>query len=435
MNTSASNADLVHQISREMATTHAPVVAFIIITTVVGFIGNLMVFYFYGFKSRKSINTLFITNLAAYDVLSCLISLPAELMDIILYYEYNNIAACKLLTFAAFVLTVGSILTLLDIAVDRFQNICRPLSTQISEKKAKLLCFIIPILSVFLSSPILFIYQLNDVHVPNEHGLDLTGHDCASSSEEKYKGYIWAYSGLQLLVIVVSSVVLITMYSIIGRNLFTHIKNIRKRSNLRNTETFSIETSDSEIPSTLATTDIRNSVGNILDSNSGNVRETTNETTYTFNEKSDRERPPANGNGHLVATSKRNRLKVAETNLDQLKRETLASSCNTLGSPAVKKRTKRSGLKREHIKLTIVMIIVTGVFICSFIPYLGLTIWKITQSEHEAEVLKGDKLVAYKFGKKSFLLNSALNPWIYGIFNSQFRNFFFIKPFRKVCRR
>ncbi|KAH3818134.1 hypothetical protein DPMN_119730 [Dreissena polymorpha] len=101
---------------------------------------------------------------------------------------------------------------------------------------------------------------------------------------------------------------------------------------------------------------------------------------------------------------------------------------NDRHTTASKKSTnaqKESGIDSEAVKITVVMVIVYIVFIVSLLPYLSLIIWRVFKRKHELEFLSGAGLVLFKIGSRSFLLNSCLNPWIYGIFNSNFRHFFF----------
>ena len=85
-----------------------------------------------------------------------------------------------------------------------------------------------------------------------------------------------------------------------------------------------------------------------------------------------------------------------------------------------KPEQKTPQVDAETLRITIVMILVTVLFIASFLPYLSLTVWRAAKGMHEALFLSGAGLVAFKIGSRSFLLNSSLNPWIYGIFNSKF---------------
>ncbi|KAL4217739.1 hypothetical protein ACF0H5_022479 [Mactra antiquata] len=82
-------------------------------------------------------------------------------------------------------------------------------------------------------------------------------------------------------------------------------------------------------------------------------------------------------------------------------------------------------LDLNTVKYTFIMIVITIVFVMSFLPYLALVIWRHYQDEHEMYTLTDTELVLFQIGVRSIFLNSALNPLIYGGFNSKFRTFFY----------
>ena len=80
----------------------------------------------------------------------------------------------------------------------------------------------------------------------------------------------------------------------------------------------------------------------------------------------------------------------------------------------------------KSMRYTVMMLVITVVFVVSFLPYLILVVWRITQTEYEAEILSDGELVAFQIGIRSYLLNSAINPLLYGFFNPKFRTFFYV---------
>ncbi|KAK3584532.1 hypothetical protein CHS0354_039267 [Potamilus streckersoni] len=78
------------------------------------------------------------------------------------------------------------------------------------------------------------------------------------------------------------------------------------------------------------------------------------------------------------------------------------------------------------IKYTLIMFIVALLFVISFLPYLSLIIWNtFSIDDYEPNFFSAPAMVGYEIGIRSYFINSALNPLIYGFFNSQFRDFFF----------
>ena len=98
---------------------------------------------------------------------------------------------------------------------------------------------------------------------------------------------------------------------------------------------------------------------------------------------------------------------------------------------SVKDLRKSNELDAETVRVTLLMVIVTVIFIVSFLPYLSIAVWIAIEGRDTSLFLSKAELVPYHIWVRSYLLHSALNPWIYGIFNSQFRQFFFRGCFRK----
>lgn len=84
------------------------------------------------------------------------------------------------------------------------------------------------------------------------------------------------------------------------------------------------------------------------------------------------------------------------------------------------------------VKYTFIMIIIAVVFVCSCVPYLGLAVWRVYAHENLVYEFSNAQLVWFQIGLRSYFLNCAINPFIYGFFNSQFRAYFY-KAFCECC--
>jgi hypothetical protein len=74
-------------------------------------------------------------------------------------------------------------------------------------------------------------------------------------------------------------------------------------------------------------------------------------------------------------------------------------------------------------KYTVITLSITIAFIISFLPYLSLMTWRTLSKEYEPNLFSKAELVAFQIFIRSFLINSATNPIIYGFLNTEFRNF------------
>lgn len=361
-NITVDEEHLVKILNDEKLRLMTPALVYIAVLMICGFIGNLMVCYFYGFKTKMTTNTIFICVLATYDLIVCVIAMPTEIADIVLFYTFENDVACKILRFVNYVSSLGSIFTLIAIAVDRFRRICKRSNRQMTIGVAKICCLLTVVVAILLAWPSLLIYGSIKVNIPNDYGVELKGSDCTSTKDKSYRPYVWAFNGTHFVLFIMCSVVLTTMYCIIGRVIYQHKKQMSQHK--RNTQSMATTTSAS--------------------------------TEETSPDKTDKPIEDAR-------------------------------------KPAKSQKTSKH-TEDENVKLTLVMITITVLFVVSFLPYLSLTVWRIIKGKHEAEFLSDAGLVAFKIGSRSFLLNSAVNPWVYGIFNSKFRTYFF-RCFCVIFRR
>ncbi|XP_052213960.1 probable G-protein coupled receptor No18 isoform X2 [Dreissena polymorpha] len=369
---------LIQELNDKMADQMVPATVFISTMMVLSLVGNPMVCYYYGAKTKLTTNTFFIVILALYDVIVCAISVPGVIADMKFFYTFENNVACKLLRFVNYFGSIGSILTLIAIAMDRFKKICRLTKPQMGIRTAKLVSLGSIGIAIMLSWPCLAIFGSIQVPIPNTYGLDLMGADCTFTKDVAYQKYVWIFNGVLFVLSVGLSVILIVLYSIIVHTILSHKKRLIMHKPRKNRASSSTE-----------------------------VETSLTDCSHTADDK--------------LKEKEKGEIKTL------LATKSLAPR-NDRHSTASKKSTnaqKESGIDSEAVKITVVMVIVNIVFIVSFLPYLSLCVWVVFKSQHESEFLSGAGLVLFKIGTRSFIFNSSLNPWIYGIFNSNFRHFYF----------
>ena len=104
----------------------------------------------------------------------------------------------------------------------------------------------------------------------------------------------------------------------------------------------------------------------------------------------------------------------------------MSGSCNSLPELKEKCFTKEKLPDINTVKSTIQMIVIAAIYILGYLPYLVLVIWRIFQPDHEGEILNDTQYLWFNIGLRSYLLNSAINPIVYGFFNEHFRRFFYV---------
>ncbi|XP_052763586.1 probable G-protein coupled receptor 19 [Mya arenaria] len=360
-NASDSDALLVN-LNAEKADLMTPVIVFLAVLMCAGLVGNVFVVIYYGFRARKSTHSLFICTVAIYDLISCGISIPFEIVDLRLFITFEDSTACKVLRFVNHFAAIGSICILLEIAIDRFRRICRPVQKQLNHQQAKLACGLSVVVSVVYSWPTFVFYTSVPVDVRSKNGQTVTGHDCTTTKEKEYSVYLLVFNFFYMASFVVVAVILCVLYSLVGRML---VKHNHKMTAAKPTSE-GIETS------------------------------LTDDTT-------------------------------AKT------KQTEKVTSNTGDKPTQQANHKTTHLDRTTVKFTMIMLVITVVFVISFLPFLALLLWRVAKGGYIVDALSDSGLVAFQFGLRSYFLNSALNPFTYGFFNSRFRDFLYTMVC--VCRR
>lgn len=382
--------DLLAYLNDQKAVLLLPAIVYVAVLMIVGFIGNILVCIFYGCKTKPNPNSFFIIILATFDLISCVITMPIEIMDLRFFYIFTNGAACKSARFLNYFTTMGSASTLLAIAIDRHRRMCRPFRKQWDLKDARIACLIAAGFSLVLSWPAPIFYGSVSVNVtdPENTSVILEGFDCTTTKDEDYQTYLLAFNAVQFFVFIVAVCILVVLYCMIGRVLYRLKK---RRSKYTFTHASSHVTHNNSV---LDSTDTNNSLKARFEKDSNP------EKTLPNIESSDK---------HGVT------LRTKSSALES--RPTLRES---------------HAIPKEHspdikmVKYTIIMLAITVVFVISFLPYLILILWRFFQSgQYEVDILSDAGLVAFQIGIRSYLLNSATNPLLYGFFNPKFRTFFY----------
>jgi len=442
--TPAENDIIVQRLSGEMTRTLIPVTVYMSLLIILGVVGNSFVCYFYIFKSKRSTNSMFIVALAVYDLLVCLFTMPSEILDIELYYTNTYNIVCKVFKAISHFVVLASILTLVAIATDRFKRICRQRGTQMSMDKAKGISVIIGYISLMYSVPSLFMYGVFKVPIETDRYTELYGHSCTWNKDTEFRPLIWAYVGSQLVIFIVMSMVLIILYCLIGQRIYRHKTRL---SDYKQKLKRSFYKRRSSARLTLRQTVNITPISDTTETNA-DIIATFEDLTDALDEETSIDAPtdqPTRLSEMQDSTSLPNDIITVERVVsDRKSTETIINSISTQAREVFGAKhstnstarstantvTRRWNVDAETVRVTTPMVMITIVFLLSFVPYISLCLWRLVEARHERLFLSDASLVFFNIGLRSHLLNSSLNPVIYGIFNSNFRKFYF-----KFCCR
>lgn len=377
MANSAEGEDLQRYLD-DKAISMIPAMVVLLVFMVVGLPGNLMVFFYYGFKTKHTTNTMFICAMATYDVVCFSVALPMHMYDLRYLYEFSSSSLCKCMLFITRFKTLGSAATLFVIALDRYRRICQPFKKQFTIPKAKVACGVVLGFSLLLSWPAIVLYDVESISL---NGTKVTGtSDCSSRRTPSYKAFIEAYLVLLLIIFLLTIMVLSFTYTLIGKVI---MKNKRARQSYSTPKPSASNSNDFDLAH-------------------ASKEEDKSDLANTKNS--------SNPSDDIVTERTQNELEnKTERPITDIKK----SHDNTQHRQHVK-----------NFKYTILMLVISVLFIVSFLPYCILLIWRASINGHEEENLTKSEIAVFNFFIRSYFINSAINPVTYGIFNTRFRHFF-----------
>lgn len=361
-NVSVNTDTLLEEMNNDKASLMTPVIVLMVILMVMGILGNFLVCYYYGCKAKETSNTVFIVVVAIYDLVLCTLSIPIEIVDLRFFFTFTNRGACKVMRFVNYFGAIGSVYTLIVIAVDRYRKVCKPFKNQIGPKGAKIASATSVLVAMLFSWPAIIFFDAVHVDIPTEDGLQLNGSDCTTIRDSSYRIYLWVFHGIYLVCFLVSTAVLSVLYGLVGSALYRHRK---KRERYR---------------SRLNTLNSNRQGTQLAELKGETYRKVTDEHTET---KTDTQEPPTR-----------------------------------------QRSDSQAHIDLKTVKYTMMMLVITIVFVVSFLPYLILSIWRVFIDQYEAESLSDTGLVFFQIGLRSYFINSVANPFTYGFFNPKFRLFF-----------
>ncbi|KAL3887919.1 hypothetical protein ACJMK2_000304 [Sinanodonta woodiana] len=432
----SSATDLLQRMNDDISIVLIPVFIYMGVLMLTGFVGNTLVCYFYGYRTKTNPTTCFIVVLAVFDVMNCIISMPLEIVDIRFFYFFPDVIACKVLRTISYVCTVSSGTILIAIATERYRKICLPFKKQITVLQAKFICVISTLIAIVISWPSIVLYSVVPVDVPVPGSETIQAYDCTTVKVESLRIYLLAFSAIQFLLFIISCITLIVLYVLIYKQLI-RVKKNRNRFMSPNDNNASL--------STLST---RVMERNVLEMEQNTQKVVTKVQTMDEKMKTetsilkatsthvDQDKSGYNEEREMIVESegKASIISPQEKNRDALEKsgKTMERiSCNKSSSftkalnstRIVSHLAQRKSKDTNSDKYTTIMLLITVVFIVSFLPYLCLSMWQNFSKDYVVNRMSDLQIVFFSIGIRSYFLNSVLNPFIYGFFNLKFREF------------
>lgn len=369
---------LAGEINEEFKKAVMPVTVFIGLEIVVGIFGNFLVLYVYLFRYYRCNFRYFVLCLAIIDISCCFTAMPGELVALLYWYVYPGRGICKVKSFFNVFLACAEGLCFLTVAVDRYRKVCRPFRWQITPNSAKCLCGVIFLAALIMATPYLFLWGTS-THQYKYRNQTVTVKTCGKDSEFRNTEYPLTYS------IVVEVIMSCTLISMLGLYIFTARRLLSEQVRLDpGLQTLSPSTStqdDTNKPMTneeteIAKTDLIKCVG-------------------------EQERSRSNEKGSTNSKPLHKKYCKGEANL--------RVSCD------------RKPVDARIRRMTVIMLILTTIFITTAGLYLGLLFFIAGSNEHLVDDMSNSSKATYFFFMRLYFINHVMNPIVYISLDPHFR--------------
>ncbi|KAK6167661.1 hypothetical protein SNE40_021635 [Patella caerulea] len=375
-----------------------------------GLFGNILVLVVYGTRFKPSTARIFIISLAMFDLMNNTMAQPGEILDIYFAYRFTNNHLCKLKRFFNYFTTFSSIFSLVVVAVDRHRKICKVMRKQISTRLAKILIGCVAVCSLSISLPSLLLNGVKKIPtgIPG-----ILGTECKYADNFQNAAFPKIFLGFQFLLFLSSLTAMIIMYSLIGKTVFKHSKfNFKSKekkmakSNVKATYTSNANNSSSD-PSSSGTAstsvpspeppraDIQTEVGQSV-----------------VQSDSESEQKP-----YVIPTPRNPSSRQEKITLLDVSKSSPGFDKIVATAQNAEKKVKA---KKMKTRTTLMLSIITVVFIISYLPYLSISIIKVF-NKNFVKNMSQSAFMAYNVVLRSHYINAAVNPLVYSFCNAKFR--------------
>lgn len=406
MNSSSTNEtldskEILSRLNSEKVVLLLPVIVFVVITILVGIVGNSIVCYIYTFRLRRSPSRYFILFLAMLDLISCFVGAGSELSDLFQPYVFKATWSCKILRFGLSFTIISASFTLICVAFDRYYKVCKPLKA-FPVRKVKTLCLVVAGLSIVLSSPALVLFGLKSVETDYP---GIIGTECSTADGVRKTALPIVYYAILFSAFLILLTSFILLYIRIGVEIW-------KRKKLTIGET---------LPGLIkGLKDMRSSKYSRNESVQADDASSRSIHTDDYSEsRAGCDNACANETDSCISTLNRT---ITDVSMRDPKR--------AKSKPVLKRRRSKLGrMSIRTLRTTSIFFAVSAAFVLSFLPYLIANLLKFTNVAFY-DIQSSSVEVAYNFCVRSYFISNCINPIIYSALNVYFR-----KECKKMLKR
>ncbi|XP_045202019.1 cholecystokinin receptor type A-like [Mercenaria mercenaria] len=421
---------LLKQTQKEILQRLLPDIISLVIFCAIGIFGNILTLTFYAKRAKRSSTLIMITSLAAVDVAVC-IALILSIWELAVIVTSYHSAVCKLTHFFGRWTVGSSCFVLWIISIDRHRKICKPFGKQVTVSNAKHVVTGLVLFALLLSIKELVHYSSIEIllNTSTSNGT-ITGYYCKEIKGPGYRISIFVFNAIDMILFAIIWVTQVVVYTLIIYSLVKIRQKVSQKADHFKTPEFDLPAADEslrdpvsndmsgDIPDSKDKDNIsRNTISTLDLSDFTNNATNCSDVNFGFSKQIDKH----------TNSSETNIRQSNNTNIEEFSfgRSARGKELGTIRTNNGHGNMKVKAIAPMEMKLTLMLFSVSLVFVLCFTPYFVMIIWALDAGkEYELEA-------GIKFAIRLPYLNSVFNPFIYCIFNSEFRSF--VKVMLKEC--
>ena len=361
----------------------------IIIGVIVGLIGNSIIIYFYFLRIKEKGERYFIPLLAIVDFIGCLTSSSFYIMDNTFFFNYPSSAVCRVLSFLQICIPGISGHVLLIISIQRYLLVCKPFGPKMTIFWKRLAFGIACFISLAYSIPLLKTSGVSEED-NTSLGYNFTTYICRFSVDSSPG--MSAYFALLFLIMVANLSITAGLYIPVLKRINISLGFKNKNYDIQNESNISSQVESSH------STEIE-----MDDITHGRAKIATNPKIITVSD-----------------LHKEGRLETSEIKTNMSKVVGRNKQMPTQHPDIEEKVVSKSVAAQKRI--TVVFFVLILAYIISYTPPLIISIVLYAVEDFKFVTMSKAELSMCVYMTRLVFLNHIVNPFVYGYFDTMFRN-------------
>lgn len=363
-----------------------------LIYSVLGTIGNSLVIYVYGLKWKKNKTRIYILCLGALDFINCTFNMPIEVAIAWSPLDFNQHLLCKLSRGCTYIINNTGSLVFVAVAIDRYLLVYKPLqSRSLTPKFAKIMCLLALVIASAVSWPAFVFYGTRTISIPYGKYVVLGKTCLISDNFDLTMPLILIFTTFLFALLIIVFCILTLLYILIGRKIY-----IATCTDLRTSGTAE---EAGEFSKSILSAITGSTKTNHLKIDGPKIKSRRQESSISFEISVTEE-------SELYSTKVQKGPR--STNGKQKSNSRISRRYSSINSGATRRNT-------------LMMRMVTIAFMLSFTPFLIILVIRYRDPSFYDNIQTKAGKIFHDICLRSYLINSVVNPWIYGFMNRQFR--------------